>query len=355
MASHSLPKVCDDCCCKRCSRRRNHQVVLPGNTAPKSSANPTLFILDNDERDPFRAALTPLNIPELLNECLAYYHSSPGDLALKTAEVIEKLRQRQPTPALAHILAQPMLCALYFTSYRYSFPSFNVCWKHCSPNVRHLEIDTNFPSYKTTGSATLQLESLRLGLSMGILEHVHPLHYSDFYPFDLSKLKALSIYLQLPVCWNNLIRCETIKVLELYGGRRAQDQDITKRLDISTFTSLTTLRIITSQTVSADIIDACASIVTSQPIRSITIALDGIVFGSQIAGYRKLDSTLSSLPLFPYPDIEFAVRVRDVVDLSNWFPCLSSRNRVLRALRPDNIYCGEMQRIWWRNVVSKGL
>ncbi|KAK6988506.1 hypothetical protein R3P38DRAFT_3374024 [Favolaschia claudopus] len=180
---------------------------------------------------------------------------------------------------------------------------------HCSPNVRHLEIDTNFPSYKTTGSATLQLESLRLGLSMGILEHVHPLHYSDFYPFDLSKLKALSIYLQLPVCWNDLIRCETIKVLELYGGRRAQDQDITKRLDISTFTSLTTLRIITSQTVSADIIDACASIVTSQPIRSISIALDGIVFGSQIAGYRKLDSTLSSLPLLSYPDIEFAVRV----------------------------------------------
>ncbi|KAK7034412.1 hypothetical protein R3P38DRAFT_3496972 [Favolaschia claudopus] len=81
MASHSLPKVCDDCCCKRCSRRRNHQLVLPGNTAPKSSVNPTLFILDNDERDPFRAALTPLNIPELLNECLAYYHSSPGDLA----------------------------------------------------------------------------------------------------------------------------------------------------------------------------------------------------------------------------------------------------------------------------------
>ncbi|KAK6988313.1 hypothetical protein R3P38DRAFT_3444445, partial [Favolaschia claudopus] len=240
----------------------------------------------------------PLNIPELLNECLAYYHSSPGDLAafalvarcwvavaqlhlyrapnpssssfrggnfrlranqlyqtlstnadlcsmvreltlnehhigdgldkiatvqlthLRTLSItLTELRQTQPTPALAHILAQPMLCALYFTSYRYSFPSFNVCWKHCSPNVRHLEIDTNFPSYKTTGSATLQLESLRLGLSMGILEHVHPLHYSDFYPFDLSKLKALSIYLQLPVCWNDLIRCETIKVLELYGGR----------------------------------------------------------------------------------------------------------------------------------------
>ncbi|KAK6964759.1 hypothetical protein R3P38DRAFT_2816745 [Favolaschia claudopus] len=154
---------------------------------------------------------SPLNIPELLDECIGYLSlsSSPSDLA-----------------ACARV-ARAWLAVARVYIYRSLNPSIG--------------------SWKRDGG---QLKALRLYRSLSnrpdLLSMIRELTLDEFHisseALDSIGLLRFTVRLELPVNWNDGMGCQTIQVMELSGGNWGTRTPI-EPLDLSMFPCLTVLRI----------------------------------------------------------------------------------------------------------------
>ncbi|KAK6981592.1 hypothetical protein R3P38DRAFT_3113771 [Favolaschia claudopus] len=171
-------------------------------------------------------------------------------------------------------------------------------WTRCPPSIEHLEYCPRSLQLADDLSACdtaspVQLKSLRLDVRENVSVAFSP---RILFPFDLSKLKALSLQAGMSqICES--IDTLSIEILEI------DFQHASESWNLASFPSLTTLRINTGQGLLRIAARTLGSITPQQKIRSICISVD--TKWMQTAEFEQLDAVLALLPLAPFPSLEF--------------------------------------------------
>ncbi|KAJ7141662.1 hypothetical protein C8R43DRAFT_1016963 [Mycena crocata] len=201
--------------------------------------------------------------------------------------------------------------------------TFGRLWRQCSPGIGHVELSSRKHSFPDDFShvipgTVLTLESLRLSCIGPVGSWLGP---PASTPFDLSRLKVLSIGEDTSVLWDHFSpQVRSVEALDLF----AQADEL---VDLSLFPHLALLRMWIYLDALPTALETLSTIVPANRLRRIIISPMFI----DTEHCQELDYKLWSLPLQSSTSVELEMNKRDYDLLVALFPRLRSKNMLKRT------------------------
>ncbi|KAK7000612.1 hypothetical protein R3P38DRAFT_2651434 [Favolaschia claudopus] len=231
----------------------------------------------------------------------------------------------------------------------FMFPASMAGLSNCSRAIEHLDLFVtrwSLEGYNPNPTAPIYLTSIRLGLQWNSFTPT-PFTLSAFYPFNLSKLRAISVMGQGSFPWNSLPKGR-LELLSFTPGKH--QEEIT---DLSLLPKLSMLRASTDPSI--DLLPICQLLATMKPghqIHTIILFLGRLEgFEMQSPGWDKLDLALTSLASpAPAIELEFHKAIPPMETLSGLLPkVLSQTTPKVRIFRSSY----QIEQRWWKEQVQK--
>ncbi|KAK6981147.1 hypothetical protein R3P38DRAFT_3464656 [Favolaschia claudopus] len=250
--------------------------------------------------------------------------------------------------AFINLLESPHLRRLEFAHHNRDFASVMHVWERCSPAIRHLDLCC----YRGVGAEYIVLEKgllqritlKSLQLEFGIdSDEPFILQTWTLAPFDLSRLKALSIKFGTTL----FLPSHEVEILELDIGKN----DEAESYDLSSFTNLHILRINISTHIPNSILHTLrtANSELLPHLHTIVVGISGIVADS--IDWQSLDWALSAFPR-SLAMAEFDVQRHSREEVQGMLPDLMTRN-LLRFIPTLQLTYQERRKLWWQEVTER--
>ncbi|KAK7042767.1 hypothetical protein R3P38DRAFT_2892121 [Favolaschia claudopus] len=232
----------------------------------------------------------------------------------------------------------------------FMFPASMSGLSNCSRAIEHLDLFVtrwSLEGYIPNPTAPIYLTSIRLGLQWSCFTPT-PFTLSAFYPFNLSKLRAISVTGQGSFPWNSLPKGR-LELLSFTPGKH--QEEIT---DLSLLPKLSILR--TSTDPSIDLLPISrllATMKSGHQIHTIILFLNHTEsLKMQYPGWDKLDLALTSLAC-PAPAIELEFHEAAI-------PCMKTLSGLLPKVlsqttsKVQMFLCShQREQRWWKEQVQK--
>ncbi|KAK7052764.1 hypothetical protein R3P38DRAFT_3255848 [Favolaschia claudopus] len=268
------------------------------------------------------------------------------------------IRVARCEPALQVLFRLPTLAHINIRAIVVHLSDFTGIWQHCTPSIRHLQLQIffNFVTNTTqnTNDSRIRGELIKLASLQLILNYSRPAQEHSFdpyswilYPFDLSQVEYLSIRDS-----KGASRAQfgtKVKLLDVYATPREP------ALDLSMFPQLSVFRISRVAKITPALLDTLSSITPN--VRRVMIDLDYEDLDYDILGYwrstrlrkaecPRLDSILSTLRS-ECVELEATPRGKAYKVAVKSFPKLMACNKFSLVPRQE-----ELSEEWWMDLVK---